>query len=113
MRRPTLLSAHHLREEVSRTLIAVTGNQTAESVIKSVKPSVALIGTGPMFAGGPGRAASDFSELGGLVSVGYEDPTEFPDEAVASRGCRARNRAGNCAQRPTQGDRVTRDVERA
>lgn len=52
-------------------------------------------------AGGPGGAASDFSEFGCLVGVGDDYRTAFPDEAMASRGCRARYRARNCAQWPT------------
>ena len=64
-------------------------------------------------AGGPGRPPAIFSELDCLVSVGYDDRTAFADEAMASRGCRARDRAGNCAQRSAQSDSVTGNVERA
>ena len=58
----------------------------------------------------PGRPPAGALQLGCLVSVGDEDRTAFADEAMASCGCRACYRPGNCAQRSAQGDRVTGDV---
>ena len=69
--------------------------------------------SGLWIVGGPGRAANYFSELGCLVNVGDDDRSAFADETMASRGCRARDGAGNRAQRPAQRDRVTGDVEGA
>ena len=71
-----------------------------------------IVHSGCPGAGGPGGAASHFSELECLFGIGDEGCAEFADEPMASRGGCACYRAGYSTKRSPECDRVTGDVQR-